>query len=83
MAIKKSYSRSNKTGFPPFLFLLFLATTLPLQSLENIYTPMKQIIIFFAKLLKKKQSNCKSYYGYLMLITLLMLMKQFNGDNDR
>ena len=54
MAFKKSYSRSNKTGFPPFLFLLFLATTLPLQSLEKYLHSNETNNYFQAKLLNKK-----------------------------
>ena len=83
MAIKKSYSRSNKTGFPPLLLLLFLSNNTAVAVSGEYIHSNETNNYFLAKLLKKKQYNCKSYYGYLMLITLLMLMKQFNGDNDR
>ncbi len=56
MAYKKSYSRSNKTGFTPFLPLLFLATTLPLQSLEKYLHSNETNKYFLAKLLKKRSN---------------------------
>ncbi len=71
MAFKKSYSRSNKTGFPPFLsFAISSNNTAVAVSGENLHSNETNKY-FLAKAAEKKQYNCKSYYGYLMLIVSL------------
>jgi hypothetical protein len=53
MALKKSYSRSNKTGFPPFLFLAISSnnTAVAVSGYLNFYETNKR---FLAKTAEKE-----------------------------
>ena len=57
MAFKKSYSRSNKTGFPPFLSTISSNNTAVAVSGEYLHSNETNNY-FLAKLLKKKLYKC-------------------------